>query len=261
MTVNAYEAAAHELLDKRFSPVLLMLGTEEPAFVRQDQSIRLTHAEIARRFNGRDYNVAIACGDPHATGANLLGVVFSTRSSFERISPTLPRSPMIVQNCRALHAYYRLLIGQTVPNAIEVQNEHLTLASAGHFLPAPPSYNRDTDARCEWLAGPVDAHELPLFPVEFATTNGPTSSLPHPGDPMPETCPAPTDTVVALAKLLHEVYLARECQGQPADIHTHLCAATKTVETLASVCDLKLQHAWTVTRLAMSLRKKGISDD
>lgn len=261
MNVNPYESAAHDLLDKHFTPVLLMLGTEQKAFVAQHQDDPLTHAEIARRFNGRDYNVGIACGAPHATSAKVLGVVFETRSSFGRLLMTIPRSPMIASRGDEMYAYYRLLVGQAVPNAIELQGEQLMLASAGKFLPAPPSYNRETDQRCEWLAGPVDAHELPFFPIELATPKCSAQSLPHPSESIPELRPVPADTVVALAKLLHEVYLARECQGQPADIHTHLCAATKTVETLASVCDLKLQHAWTITRFAMTLRKKGLSDD
>lgn len=163
-----YEPAAHELLDMNFNIALLLLGTARPAFDwKENLSTPMSHAEIARRFNGRDYNIGIICGGSRETGANVLGIVFDNRELFERLFPTFPSSPMIAQTATGFHAYYRLLLGQSVPASMRLRGENIGLRSHDAILMAPPSFDREIGVRFRWVAGPVDANRLPFFPVEL----------------------------------------------------------------------------------------------
>ncbi len=148
-----------------FNPILLQAGGKKPLDSWKDQQDkRPTLAELLRKSTP-ELNVGIVTGELRETGANVLGLDFDSEVAFREVYPKLPESPMIAKTSRGYHAYYSLPLGVRVPNSVHIHGAPIDIRHHGGYLVAPDS--RVKDFVYQWIVGPVDAKELPLFPIEF----------------------------------------------------------------------------------------------
>ena len=150
-----------------FNPMLLQAGGKKPLDAWKEQQEKRPSLEELQRKWRPELNIAIVCGELRETGANILGLDFDSEAVFQEVYPKLPESPMVAKTSRGYHAYYRLPLGERVPNRVHVGGKEIDFRNQGGYMVAPPSFNQETGVRYEWIRGPVDAKDLPIFPMEL----------------------------------------------------------------------------------------------